>query len=448
MKHQNQGVLFANQVHESLTSNIKITGLTIDSLVLLLKEHLSFISTGFFVQLEQEEQSFGVYGSCLEHCDQSFLYYPETKGKGFVQGFEADSIRFQKEAIIKLSTSVPYCCIGSEKSLNERSVEKRAEKTTTTFSVGDILDIGLVSEFLFDVGYKKSEIANEPGVYSLRGDVLDVFPYHFKNPFRVSFEFDKIENISLYNPNTQISIKPIKTLKLDDFKSLSKDIDNISIIKHSFFDRVYIVSCFDGVYSISNKNAKKSLDLAFRAIDVYGKTHTEKAKEIERFSETIHKKIFIGGQTQKGVSHFKKGFFLDAVVGSISRCVASESTSTLFVSENEINSKRKTSDRWAPIQEDKRVVIDRNSISNINHGDFVVHRDFGIGVYLGVRERNGKEVVSIEYQDAALVYVSLDQVNLVHKYIGAGKRQRFQDWGLRGGGLRLREPRKPQKILP
>ena len=72
MKHKNQGVLFTNQVHESLVSNIKITGLTIDSLVLLLKEHISFISTGFFVQLEQEEQSFGVYGSCLEHCDQSF----------------------------------------------------------------------------------------------------------------------------------------------------------------------------------------------------------------------------------------------------------------------------------------------------------------------------------------------------------------------------------------
>ena len=105
MKHQNQGALFTNQVHESLIGNIKITGLTVDSLVLFLKEHLSFINSGFFVQFEQEEQSFGVYGSCLEHCDQSFLYYPETRGKGFVQGFEADSVRFQKEAIIKLSTN-------------------------------------------------------------------------------------------------------------------------------------------------------------------------------------------------------------------------------------------------------------------------------------------------------------------------------------------------------
>ena len=85
MKHQNQGVLFTNQVHESLTNNIKITGLVIDSLVLFLKEHLSFINTGFLVQLEQEDQSFGVYGSCLEHCDRSFFFYTETRGKGFVK---------------------------------------------------------------------------------------------------------------------------------------------------------------------------------------------------------------------------------------------------------------------------------------------------------------------------------------------------------------------------
>ena len=429
MKHRSRGILFTDQVHESLTNNIKISGLTIDSLVLLLKEHLSFTNAGFFVQFEQEDQSFGVYGSCLEHCDQSFLYYPETKGKGFVQGFEANSVRFQKDAIIKLSTNLAYCCIGSKKSLNEKLIGRKAEKATTTFSVGDTLDIGLVSEFLLDVGYKRSGIANEPGVYSLRGDVLDVFPYHFKNPFRVSFEFEKIENISFYNPNTQISIRPIKTLKLDDFKKSSEIVDNINLIEFSFFSSVYLVSFFDGAYSISTKDAEDSLDLGFKTIDVYGKTHTEKAKEIERFAKTTHKKIFIGGQAKGGASYFKEGFFLDAVVGSINRCVASESASTLFVSENEINSKRKTSDRWAPIQEDKRVVIDRNSISSINHGDFVVHRDFGIGVYLGVCERNGKEVVSIEYQDSALVYVSLDQVNLVHKYIGAGKAPKVSSLG-------------------
>ena len=80
MKHQTRGVLFADQVHKSLIRNIKVSGLTIDSLVLFLKEHLSFINAGFFIQLEQEDQSFGVYGSCLEHCDRSFLYYPETRG--------------------------------------------------------------------------------------------------------------------------------------------------------------------------------------------------------------------------------------------------------------------------------------------------------------------------------------------------------------------------------
>ena len=96
MKHKNQGVLFTNQVHDSLISNIKITGLTIDSLVLFLKEHLLFINSGFFVQLEQEDQSFSVYGSCLEHCDQSFLYYPETRVKDLFKDLKLIVSGFRK----------------------------------------------------------------------------------------------------------------------------------------------------------------------------------------------------------------------------------------------------------------------------------------------------------------------------------------------------------------
>ena len=94
----------------------------------------------------------------------------------------------------------------------------------------------------------------------------------------MSFEFDVVENISLYNPNTQISIKPIKTLKLDDFKKSSEMVDNINLIEHSLFSVIYTVSCFDGIYSISKKGAEDSLDLGFEAINLYGKTHTEKGK--------------------------------------------------------------------------------------------------------------------------------------------------------------------------
>ena len=46
-----------------------------------------------------------------------------------------------------------------------KSQLKEGRKNNNHFFSWRHLDIGLVSEFLFDVGYKKSEIANEPGVY-------------------------------------------------------------------------------------------------------------------------------------------------------------------------------------------------------------------------------------------------------------------------------------------
>ena len=149
--------LFGSRVHNRLVCETVLTGLTIDSLVLLLKEHLSFIGSSFFVQLEQEERSFSVYGSCLEHCSRSFLYYPESKGVGFVRGFNTDSVRFQKEAVIKLSSDVPFCCVGSERSLKEKSIERNFAKRTVDFSVGEAFDVGLVSENLFDIESLKSQ---------------------------------------------------------------------------------------------------------------------------------------------------------------------------------------------------------------------------------------------------------------------------------------------------
>ena len=92
-----------------------MTGLTIDYLVPLLKEHLSFIGSGFFVQLEQKSVrlAFMVH---VEHCGQSFLYC--SLGVWVCSEVNTDNVRL-KEAIVKLSSDVPFCCVGSEKSLEK-----------------------------------------------------------------------------------------------------------------------------------------------------------------------------------------------------------------------------------------------------------------------------------------------------------------------------------------
>ena len=66
-----------------------------------------------------------------------------------------------------------------------------------------------------------------------------------------------------------------------------------------------------------------------------------------------------------------------------------------------------------------------SSLREYNYGDLVVHIDYGIGKFRGIRTREStdgsQEVLEIEYEDEARLFVPLDQAHLVSRYIGTGK---------------------------
>ena len=72
----------------------------------------------------------------------------------------------------------------------------------------------------------------------------------------------------------------------------------------------------------------------------------------------------------------------------------------------------------------KKIVFSRE-ISNIEElvvGDYVVHKDFGIGIFKGLKEikQNGveKEYMLIEYRNGEKLYVPMERIGLVQRYIG------------------------------
>src|SRR5690606_36856645 len=66
------------------------------------------------------------------------------------------------------------------------------------------------------------------------------------------------------------------------------------------------------------------------------------------------------------------------------------------------------------------------SLREYYYGDLVVHIDYGIGKFRGIRTRESpegsQEVLEIEYEDEARLFVALDQAHLVSRYIGTGKK--------------------------
>jgi len=423
--------VFPESAHKSLLGDSGVVGLTRDSAPVFLSEHVLFRNSSFFVELENEDDAFSFYGSCLEFEQGSFGFYPSHKTKDVVPGFDLGNNRFRKEVLVKLFSSTFFCCIGTSHSLRERSIPIDAENrmVRSVFKVGDVVDVAVVTEMLFSMGYKKTDTTLGPGTYSLRGDVLDVFPYHFRNPFRFSFDFDTIESIALYDPNTQLTIKPLNKLHLVDHETGEQTVDNIDIIKHSGSVAVIRVVVSDESVSLLSGLKNKHFDLGLKKMILSGKTPIERAKNVSVLSEKIKKHVLVGQNTSSSVKLFDSDKITIVKSGSINRGAISTAMSIVIISENDIYSKRALGDRWSPMVGQSGLVLDKNSIAGTSIGDFVVHRDFGIGLYKGIKVKNNRESIEIEYGNNTLVYVSLDQVNLIHRYVGSGKRPKVSSLG-------------------
>jgi transcription-repair coupling factor (superfamily II helicase) len=72
----------------------------------------------------------------------------------------------------------------------------------------------LIREHLRESGYVEDDPVTDPGEFSLRGGILDVFPPNLEKPVRLEFFGDRIESIRLFDADSQRSIETVRTLEI------------------------------------------------------------------------------------------------------------------------------------------------------------------------------------------------------------------------------------------
>jgi transcription-repair coupling factor (superfamily II helicase) len=73
---------------------------------------------------------------------------------------------------------------------------------------------GQIRDYLIESGYVEDDPVTDPGEFSLRGGILDVFPPHSARPARLEFFGDTIESIRTFDADSQRSIETVETVEL------------------------------------------------------------------------------------------------------------------------------------------------------------------------------------------------------------------------------------------
>ena len=79
------------------------------------------------------------------------------------------------------------------------------QRRTIAVRVGDRISIEVLEQELIDAGFTRVDFVYEPGQYSLRGGIVDVFSYSESKPYRLDFFGDEVDSIRRFNISSQLS---------------------------------------------------------------------------------------------------------------------------------------------------------------------------------------------------------------------------------------------------
>lgn len=80
--------------------------------------------------------------------------------------------------------------------------------------IGEDLQVDDLIELLTDFDFKREEYVYEPGQFSIRGGIIDIFSYGNEYPYRVELFDEEVESIRTFNPLTQLSLRNIREVSI------------------------------------------------------------------------------------------------------------------------------------------------------------------------------------------------------------------------------------------
>ena len=313
-----------------------------------------------------------------------------------------------------------------------------------------------LEKLIFEFGYTKSSIVTSTGEYSLRGYIIDIFPYNFNNPVRIELFGNQIERIREFDAETQLSKNDIDSIEILPYQEIKSN-NNISIIdllNDPILIKVDSELIDQGIkqletqmmeYQEQNPEYKAELfhydDIkTVKTCNIFSFNKPNvlniQSENIENFSgnyELLKKYLEKNLQQKKQIRIVVKNKSLyEFLKETLSKYVDSNLTiemgslnhgfiygNFIYLSENDIEKNSNISKYTNPIKIGRKI----KDFNDIKVGDYVVHAVHGIGIYGGIitLEKSGikKDYILINYAGNDKVYIPVEKITSVYKYSDA-----------------------------
>ena len=140
--------------------------------------------------------------------DQRLVFYPASYKVPYqLEEVDNANVVARTEALNKLSGQDNCWIITYPEALFEKVLtKKKLVSNTMKIEVGKTYSIDFINELLLDYHFDRVNYVYEPGQFSIRGGIVDVFSYASDTPYRIEFFGNEVESIRTFNAADQLSI--------------------------------------------------------------------------------------------------------------------------------------------------------------------------------------------------------------------------------------------------
>jgi transcription-repair coupling factor (superfamily II helicase) len=141
--------------------------------------------------------------------DETIFFFPSTYKRSVqYEQTEPANIVLRTEVLNHLASGKRKGVIVTyPESVMEKVISKRnLKKNTFQVNKGDKLSLDFLEEMLHEYNFDRVDFVYEPGQYSIRGSIVDVFSYSADYPYRIDFFGEEVDTIRSFNPDDQLSV--------------------------------------------------------------------------------------------------------------------------------------------------------------------------------------------------------------------------------------------------
>ena len=151
--------------------------------------------------------------------ERQVYFFPSSWKRSAAYGAEDAQGVVQRTATmhaVRTFTGKGYLVVCTcPEALAERVADAEAlQRETITVRVGDRISIEVLEQAIVDASFTRVDFVYEPGQYSVRGGIVDVFSYSESKPYRLDFFGDEVDSIRRFNISSQLSSDRLERVEI------------------------------------------------------------------------------------------------------------------------------------------------------------------------------------------------------------------------------------------